>query len=81
MEILNTELPKAEENFYDILEAEKQLAKQQEEYNKQLEELANNYDRLFEIRQKLNKAENELALIEAKMEHAAYEEKITYLER
>ena len=81
VEILNTELPKAEENFYDILEAEKQLAKQQEEYNKQLEELANNYDRLFEIRQKLNKAENELALIEAKMEHASYEEKITYLER
>ena len=81
VEILNTELPKAEENFYDILEAEKQLAKQQEEYNKQLEELANNYDRLFEITQKLNKAENELALIEAKMEHASYEEKITYLER
>ena len=79
--ILNTELPNAEENFYDILEAEKQLAKQQEEYNKQLEELANNYDRLFEVRQKLNKAENELALIEAKMEHASYEEKITYLER
>ena len=79
--ILNTELPGAEENFYDILEAEKQLAKQQEEYNKQLEELANNYDRLFEITQKLNKAENELALIEAKMEHASYEEKITYLER
>ena len=79
--ILNTELPNAEENFYDILEAEKELAKQQEEYNKQLEELANNYDRLFEITQKLNKAENELALIEAKMEHASYEEKITYLER
>ena len=81
VEILNTELPNAEENFYDILEAERQLAKQQEEYNKQLEELANNYDRLFEITQKLNKAENELALIEAKMEHASYEEKITYLER
>ena len=79
--ILNTELPNAEENFYDILKAEKELAKQQEEYNKQLEELANNYDRLFEITQKLNKAENELALIEAKMEHASYEEKITYLER
>ena len=81
VEILNTELPKAEENFYDILEAEKQLAKQQEEYNKQLEELKNNYDYLFQISQKLTQAERELTLLDEKMQNATYEEKIAMLER
>ena len=81
LEILNSELPQAEENFYDILEAEKEIAKQQEEYIKQVKELADNYDYLFNITQKLTKAENELAIIEAKMEHASYEEKLDYLER
>lgn len=81
VEILNTELPKAEENFYDILEAEKQLAKQQEEYNKQLEELKNNYDYLFQISQKLTQAERQLALLDEKMQNATYEEKIAMLER
>ena len=79
--ILNNELPDAEENYYDIVEAEKEAMKQQEEYLKQLQELIDTYDRLFDITQKLTKANNELSLIEEKMQHASYEEKLKYLER
>lgn len=79
--ILNNELPDAEENYYDIVEAEKEAMKQQEEYLKQLQELIDTYDRLFDITQKLTKANNELSLIEEKMQHASYEEKLEYLER
>ena len=79
--ILNDELPDAEENYYDIVEAEKEAMEQQEEYIKQLQELIDTYDRLFDITQKITKANNAISLIEEKMEHASYEEKLKFLER
>ena len=81
VEILNKELPEAEENYYDILQAEKELAKQQEEYIEQLKELAYNYDYLFEVTQKLTQADHELSLLESQMQHASYEDRIEMLER
>ena len=81
LEILNKELPGVEEDLLDILEAEKELAKKQEEYAEQLKELAYNYDYLFQVTQKLTKAEQELSLLESKMEHASYEEKLEMLKR
>ena len=81
LNILNDELPDAEENYYDIVEAEKEAMEQQEEYIKQLQELIDTYDRLFDITQKVTKANNAISLIEEKMEHASYEEKLKFLER
>ena len=81
LEILNKELPDAEENYYDILEAEKEIAEQQEEYIKQIQELKNNYDYLFQVTQKQTQAQRELSILEEKMQNASYEEKIEMLER
>ena len=81
LEILNSELPQVEEDLLDILQTEKELAKQQEEYAEQLRDLAYNYDYLFQVTQKLTKAEQELSLLESKMEHASYEERLDILER
>ena len=81
LEILNSELPQVEEDLLDILQTEKELAKQQEEYAEQLRDLAYNYDYLFQVTQKLTKAEQELSLLESKMEHASYEERLDLLER
>lgn len=81
LEILNKELPDVEENYYDILEAEKEIAEQQEEYIKQIQELKNNYDYLFQVTQKQTQAQRELSILEERMQNASYEEKIEMLER
>ena len=81
LEILNSELPDAEENYYDLLDAMKELEKQQEEYAKQLQEAMQLHDKLFTVTQKLTKLQNELAVINSKLEYASGEEKIDLLER
>ena len=81
LEILNSELPDAEENYYDLLDAMKELEKQQKEYAKQLQEAMELHDKLFTVTQKLTKLQNELAVINSKLEYASGEEKIDLLER
>lgn len=81
LEILNSELPEAEENYYDLLDAMKELEKQQEEYAKQLENVMKLHDKLFTVTQKLTKLQNELAIIDSKLQYASGEEKIDLLER
>lgn len=81
LELVNDELPQAEEYYYDIADALKEIEEQQKEWAEQLEEVMDKLDRLYDVTKKLSKAENELALIEAKLNTATGDEKIALLKR
>lgn len=81
LELINDELPQAEEYYYDIADALKEIEEQQKEWAEQLEEVMDKLDRLYDVTKKLSKAENELALIEAKLNTATGDEKIALLKR
>lgn len=81
LELVNDELPEAEEYYYDIADALKEIEEQQKEWAKQLEEVMDMLDRLHDVTNKLSKAENELALIEQKLNLAQGEDKIALLKR
>lgn len=81
LEIVNGELPKAEEYYYDIADALKEIEEQQKEWAKQLEDVTKLLDRFYDVTKKLSKAENELALIESKLAIAQGDNKIALLKR
>lgn len=81
LELVNDELPQAEEYYYDIADALKEIEEQQKEWAEQLEEVMDKLDRLYDVTKKLSKAENELALIEAKLNTATGDGKIALLKR
>lgn len=81
LELVNDELPQAEEYYYDIADALKEIEEQQKEWAEQLEEVMDMLDRLHDVTNKLSKAENELALIEQKLNLAQGEDKIALLKR